>query len=419
MTYSLKNCIISHLKQSQLFAKTIKENPKDEESKNAQLLIRAGFIDKVMAGVYNYLPLGYQVIKKIEQIVREEMERINGQELLMPVLHPKENWQQTNRWDTMSVLFRLKTEGGKELALGPTHEEIVTPLAKKNIFSYKDLPVAVFQIQNKFRNEARSKSGVLRGREFLMKDLYSFHINEEDLNDYYRQVEKAYEKIWQRLDIGAITYKTYATGGDFTKFSHEYQTVCPTGEDTIYLCPACQVAVNKEIYAEQNTCPECGRKDLVEQKAIEVGNIFQLKDKFSQPFHLTFKDRDGQEKIVYMGCYGIGISRLLGTLAEVFNDQHGLMWPSSVAPFAVHLLNLKEDHKAAEKIYQSLIKQGIAVLYDDRLESAGVKLNDADLIGLPHRLIISDKSDPKIEYKKRTSKTSTLMTLPEILAQLS
>lgn len=408
------------MKQSNLFYKTLKQPPKDEEAINAQLLVRAGFVDKVMAGVYNYLPLGLRVLKNIEQIIREEMNAIGGQEILMPVLHPGESWKKTGRWDAMTVLFKLKGAGDKDLVLGPTHEEIVTPLGQKVIFSYKDMPMAVYQIQTKFRNEARSKSGLLRGREFTMKDMYTFDKDENGLDKIYEQAEKAYDKICERLGIGNITYKTYASGGTFSKYSHEYQTVCKTGEDTIFVCEKCKIAVNKELVGRDvarnvsarnvSACPECGNKKLNEKKAIEVGNIFKLKTKFSDAFGLKFVDEDGKEKPVVMGCYGFGPSRAMGTLAEIFNDKYGLIWPASVAPFDVHLINLKNNSSDADKLYNNLVKQNIDVLYDDRLEiSAGEKLAEADLIGIPHRLVISEKTKDKIEYKCRGSKVVKLM----------
>jgi len=401
--------------QSNLFYKTLKQSPKDEEAINAQLLVRAGFVDKVMAGVYNYLPLGLRVLKKIEQIIREEMNAIGGQEILMPVLHPGESWKKTGRWDAMTVLFKLKGAGDKDLVLGPTHEEIVTPLGQKVIFSYKDMPMAVYQIQTKFRNEARSKSGLLRGREFVMKDMYTFNKDEKGLDEIYEQAEKAYDKICNRLGIGDITYKTYASGGTFSKYSHEYQTVCETGEDTIFVCEKCKVAVNKELINELKKCPECGNKKLVEKKAIEIGNIFKLKTKFSDAFGLKFVDEDGKEKPVVMGCYGFGPSRAMGTLAEIFNDKHGLIWPTSVAPYNVHLINLKNNSSDADKLYNNLAKQNIDVLYDDRLEiSPGEKLAEADLIGIPHRLVISEKTKDKIEYKKRGDKKVKLLSKKEI-----
>lgn len=406
------------MKQSRFFYKTLKETPKDEEAINARLLVRGGFVDKLMAGVYNFLPLGLRVLNKIENIIREEMNAVGGQEILMPALHPREIWDKTRRWE-MEVLFRLKGAGDKDLALGPTHEETVTPLVQKKVKSYKDLPVAVYQIQTKFRNEPRSKSGLLRGREFRMKDLYSFHVSEADLDQYYKQVEKAYEKIWQRLGLGALTIKTYASGDVFSKYSHEYQTLCATGEDTIYVCEQCQVAVNKELIQEQAVCPECGNKKLVEHKAIEVGNIFKLQTKFSKAFNFKFKDEQGKEQLVSMGCYGIGPSRIMGTVVEVFHDQRGIIWPMSVAPFQVHLINLKTTNQPADKIYANLVKKGIDVLYDDRLTvSAGEKFTEADLIGIPHRLVISEKTGRQIEYKQRASQTIKLIDEKDIVKML-
>ncbi len=406
------------MKQSQLVGKSIKEIPKDEESLNAQLLIRAGYIDKVTAGVYNYLPLGLKVLNNISQIVREEMNAIGGQEILLPVLSPASLWQKTGRWEGFDVLFKLKGNGNKDFTLNPTHEELVTPLIQKVVFSYKDLPIYVYQIQTKFRNEARAKSGLLRGREFLMKDLYSFHTDENDLNDYYEEVKKAYRKIWTRLEINQTTYETYASGGAFSKYSHEYQTIAPkTGEDTIFTCHKCLVAVNKELIGEQTTCPNCGNKDLQEEKAIEIGNIFKLNTRFSDSFDFTYTAKDGTEKPVFMGCYGIGPSRIMGTLVEVFSDVDGIIWPKSVAPYQIHLVDLTSQ-KLGEKLYQKLNKFW-SVLYDDRIESAGVKFKDSDLIGLPIRVIISDKLGSKMEVKIRQMKKSEVMIETELMKFLN
>lgn len=293
--------------QSELFTKTKREAPKDEEAINAQLLIRAGFVDKLMAGVYTFLPLGFLVLKKIENIIREEMVKIGGQEILMPALQPKANWQKTGRWETLDSLFQLKSRHLQtDYALGPTHEEVVSPLAKKFVFSYKDLPFYVFQIQNKFRDEIRAKSGLLRTREFLMKDLYSFHRDEKDLDKYYEKAIGAYQNIFEKVGLGNLTYLTFASGGSFSKYSHEFQTLTPAGEDTIYICEKCRVAVNEEIIKEQNSCPQCVNKKLKKEKAVEVGNIFKLKTKFSAPFDLKYKDEKGNEKEVIMGCYGVG-----------------------------------------------------------------------------------------------------------------
>ncbi|MFA6416994.1 MAG: aminoacyl--tRNA ligase-related protein [Patescibacteria group bacterium] len=407
------------MKQSQLFTKTIKELPKDEASYNAQALIRAGFVDKSAAGVYSFLPLGWKVINKIRNIICEEMEAIDGQEINMPSLAPKENWQATGRWDTLDVLFKTSGSDEKEYALNPTHEEVVTPLAKKFITSYRELPLAVFQIQNKFRNEKRAKSGLLRGREFLMKDLYSFHADQADLDNYYERAIVAYNNIFRRFGLGEKTYLTYASGGSFSKYSHEFQTLTSAGEDIIYVCDDCQMAINKEIIADQNTCPKCGKANLREDKAVEVGNIFKLGTKYSEPFDLKYQDKDGEKKMVIMGCYGLGLSRALGTIVEICHDDKGIIWPEAVAPFKVHLLSLGENEKA-DKIYNDLQKEGVEVLYDDRDLSAGEKFADADLIGCPYRLVISKKSleNGGLELKRRNEKEVSIIASTEILNKI-
>ena len=410
------------MRQSILFTGTIKETPKEEISINAQLLIRAGFIDKLMAGVYSYLPLGFLVLKKIEEIIRQEMNRIGGQEIFLPALHPKNNWQQTKRWE-YPEMFKLKNREGKEFSLGWTHEEIITPLARKFISSYKDLPVFIYQIQDKFRDELRAKSGLLRGVEFLMKDLYSFHQDEKGLDEYYEKVKGAYLKIFQRCGLKKETFLTLASGGTFSKYSHEFQTVTPAGEDTVYLCQKCRLAINREIIKEENfTCPKCGNKKLEIKKTIEVGNIFKLKDRFSRPFNLVFKDKDGKEKVVFMGCYGIGLGRLMGTIAEVHYDNSGIAWPGEVAPFRVHLISLTGTKKESERLYQDLQKQNVEVLYDDRDDkSAGEKFADADLIGIPLRIVVSGRTLQKncVEIKKRSEQKIRLIKIKEIIKWLT
>lgn len=390
--------------------------PKDEASFNAQALIRAGFVDKLAAGVYSFLPLGWRVVNKIQNIIREEMTAIDGQEINMPSLAPKENWQATGRFETLDVLFKLAGSDDKEYVLNPTHEEVVTPLAKKFIYSYRELPMAVFQIQNKFRNEKRAKSGLLRGREFLMKDLYSFHANQEDLDVYYEKAIIAYQNIFKRFGLGDKTYLTFASGGSFSKYSHEFQTLTEAGEDIIYTCEACKMAVNKEIIDDQDTCPKCGNKDLQEAKAVEAGNIFKLGTKYSEPFDLKYQDSDGDKKTVIMGCYGLGISRALGTIVEVCHDEKGIIWPEEVAPFKIHLLALNENEEA-EKIYTSLTAAGLEVLYDDRDLSAGEKFADADLIGCPYRVVISKKSLAAggAEVKKRAEDGAKTVSLTELV----
>ncbi|MDD5071203.1 MAG: His/Gly/Thr/Pro-type tRNA ligase C-terminal domain-containing protein [Patescibacteria group bacterium] len=407
--------------QSKLFTKTVKELPKDETSFNAKELIRAGFIDKLAAGVYSFLPLGLRVHEKIFRIIREEMNAIGGQEILMPALIPKESWTTTNRWENFDALFKLAGGDKKEYGLGATHEEVVTPLAKKFVFSYKDLPAAVYQIQTKFRNELRPKAGLIRGREFSMKDLYSFHTDEKDLDKFYEIAIESYFKILARCGLGRLTYLTYASGGTFSKYSHEFQTLAKTGEDTIYLCEKCKVAVNKEIIEEQKVCPKCGKKDFREEKAVEVGNIFKLDTRFSRPFGFSYMDEKGKKQDVVMGCYGIGPSRLMGTIVEVCHDEKGIIWPEEIAPFLVHLIEVRSKEakikKEAEKLYEDLEKAGAEVLYDDREDvSAGQKFADADLIGCPYRLVVSEKTLEKdsVEVKRRGEEEVELVKISEI-----
>ncbi len=407
------------MRQSQLFTRTVKELPKDETSYNAQALIRAGFIDKVAAGVYSYLPLGKRVLDKICRVIREEMDAIDGQEILMTSLIPKEYLEATDRWEHFDVLFRLRGGDNKEYALGATHEEIVTPLAKKFILSYKDLPFSVYQIQTKFRNEKRAKAGLMRGREFLMKDMYSFHVDQAGLDAYYEKATGAYHRVFKRLGLGEITYFTYASGGTFSKYSHEFQTLSEAGEDLIYVCEHCRAAINKEIIAEQAACPQCGNKDLVEKKAIEVGNIFKLGTKFSSSFKVVYKNSDGHENAAVMGCYGIGPSRVMGTIVETFHDAKGMIWPESIAPFKIHLLSLGENETAA-RVYNDLLDAGFEVLFDDRELSAGEKFADADLIGCPYRILVSKKTlaAASVEVKKRSEEVSSLVEIKDLIVNL-
>jgi len=408
------------MRYSKLFSKTSKSVPHDADSANARLLAQGGFIHQEVAGVYTFLPKGLKVLRKIEAIIREGMAEVEGHEILMPALTPKAVWQKTDRWDNFDALFRFEGAGSKEYALGATHEEIVTPLAQAYTFSYKDLPYAVFQIQNKFRNEVRAKSGLLRGREFSMKDLYSFHATQEDLNEYYEKVMKVYLKIFEKLGFDpAITYTTYASGGSFTKFSHEYQVTHEVGEDTIHTCEKCKLAVNHEIIDEQNSCPKCDNKDLKERKGIEVGNIFKLGTKFSDAFNFKYTDDSGKQNPVIMGCYGIGPSRVMGSLVEVYNDENGIIWPKQIAPYQVHIVSLGKDEaviKAADKLYEELKKAGVDALYDDRDQGAGAKLADADLIGIPVRLVVSNRTleADGVEWKERNKKDAENVKLTEI-----
>ena len=344
----------------------------------------------------------------------------------MPALTPKEVWETTGRWDNFDILFKLASMDKKEYALGATHEEIVTPLVKPHIFSYRDLPVYVYQIQTKFRNELRAKSGLLRGREFSMKDLYSFHRDEDDLNEYYKTAQKAYFKIFERCGLLDKTFLTFSSGGAFSKYSHEFQTVSEAGEDTIHICEGCKIAVNEEIIGEQSKCPSCGNQNLRSVKAIEVGNIFKLGTRFSTPFNLAYTDENGNKKDVIMGCYGIGPARVMGTIAEIHHDEKGIIWPEAVAPFVAHLIEVRskklEVRSEAEKLYNELQKAGIEVLYDDREDvSAGEKFADADLIGCPYRVVISEKTLSKgcVEIKKRNSEKEELVNISELVNKIS
>jgi prolyl-tRNA synthetase len=407
------------MQQSKLFSKTSKTSEADAKSINHELLVRAGFVDQLMAGVYSYLPLGWRVLDKVSDIVREEMNAVGGQEVSLPAMHPKENWEQTGRWKKMDVLFKTKSQTKTEYALGPTHEEVIVPLAKKHINSYRDLPGYWYQIQVKFRDELRAKAGLLRGREFLMKDLYSFHASSKDLKEYYEKMKHAYLKVFKRCGLDAIV--TEASGGTFSKeYSHEFQIKTPSGEDLIFRC-SCGMTRNKEIVPELKDgapCPECG-KSVEAIKSIEVGNIFDLGKKFSKDFDLKFTDEKGKEQEVIIGCYGIGISRLMGAIVEVHNDDKGIIWPDEVSPFEYHLITLSEEkdaRKKSEKVYEDLQKQGKSVLWDDRDDAtAGEKLADSDLIGIPNRLVISKKTGDKVELKRRGEDDEKLVDLKDVL----
>ena len=387
-------------------------------------MVRAGFIDKLAAGIYTYLPLGVQVFKKIEKIIQEEIETIGGQKVLMPALHPREKWEITGRWQ-VSEMFKLKGRFGKEYGLGWTHEEIITPLAKKNIHSYKDLPCYIYQIQTKMRDEPRAKSGLLRGREFTMKDLYSFHTEQKDLDNYYEKVKKAYFKIFKRCGLGAQTYLTLALGGTFSKYSHEFQTITPAGEDIIYICQKCNLAINKEIKSEFTICPECQGKKFKMVKAIETGNIFKLGTKYSEPFNFKFRAQNGQEKLVVMGCYGIGLDRLIGAIVEIYHDKQGIIWPKEVASHQIHLIQVENSRQvkaSAEKLYKNLKKNNIQVLYDDRKDKTpGEKFAEADLIGIPLRIVISERVLKKnsVELKRRDEKKVKLIKIKNLLQSLN
>jgi len=406
------------MRLSNSFTKTIREVPADEEAANAQLLIRAGFISKVMAGVYNYMPLGYRVLDKVNKIIREEMDSTGASELHMSVLQNKNIWDATGRWDSAKeVMYQFKDDSGKDMGLGWTHEEPLTEAAKRYISSYKDLPKAVYQIQNKFRNEARPKSGLLRGREFLMKDLYSFHTTEESLNEYYEKVAQAYLNVFERS--GIPSKRTLASGGLFSDFSDEFQVPSDVGEDTIYYCDQCDYTVNDEVAEKINlaeNCEKCTGK-MIKGKGIEVGNIFKLGTKFSEALGLMFTDEKGEKKPVIMASYGIGPGRLIGTVVETHNDERGMIWPESIAPYKFHLVKL-DDREEADEVYDALVNAGVEVLYDDRKDnSAGEKFADADLIGCPYRLVVSNKTmeNNQIEVKKRTEKEIKMIEFDKVL----
>lgn len=413
---------------SHLFTKTSKESSADAQSVNADLLTRAGYIHKTMAGVYSFLPLGLRVLRRVEQVVREEMDAIGGQELLLSALAPKETWAKTGRWETLDVLFKSVCGSDSEVALNPTHEEVVSPMAASFVASHKDLPFACYQIQTKFRNEPRAKSGILRGREFLMKDLYSFHKDQADLERFYEIAQKAYLKVFERLGLGDKTYLTYASGGSFSKYSHEYQVLLPNGEDTIYISVEAEkkgqrIAVNKEIYeAGKTTCPVTGGTEFREENASEAGNIFQLGTRFSEPFGLQFTDEKGQRQTAVMGCYGIGVSRLMGIIAEAFSDKSGLVWPKAVAPAQVIVVPIAREktgdgYTRAVELYDRLQKHGVRCLLDDRIDgSTGSRLADADLLGIPLRALISEKSLAAggVEVKDRATGEVKVMPMESV-----
>lgn len=396
------------MRQTHLFTKTRKDAPKDEVSKNAELLIRAGYIYKEMSGVYSLLPLGLRVIKKIENIVREEMDELGAQEVHLTALQEKEKWEKTGRWSDAVVdnWFKTSLKNETQLGLAFTHEEALTALVANYITSYRDLPKSIYQFQTKFRNELRAKSGIMRGREFLMKDLYSFSRTDADHGVFYSEAKDTYSHIFDRLGIGERTYVTFASGGSFAPFSHEFQMVTDAGEDVIYVDEKKKIAVNKEIYTD-DILGTLGLKkeELVEKKSVEVGNIFSLGTKFSEPLELMYTDEDGSKKPVIMGSYGIGIGRVMGAVVEALSDEHGIVWPATIAPFKVHLVALfDKDGKVntyATELYDRLVAQGIEVLYDDRDVRPGEKFADSDLIGIPLRIIVSEKLGTDVEIKVR------------------
>jgi len=410
------------MRQSKLFTKTLKDAPKDEVSKNAQFLIRAGFIHKEMAGVYSLMPLGLRVVNKIRKIVSEEMEQLGSEEIIMSTLQSKEIWEKTDRWDDkkVDVWFKSQLKNGNEVGFGWSHEEPIVEMMKSFLTSYTNFPKFVHQFQNKLRNEVRAKSGIIRCREFVMKDMYAFCATDEQNMDFYNKSIDAYLKVFKRVGLGDITYVTSASGGFFTdKFSHEFQTICESGEDIIYVNKEKNIAVNKEIYNKETLEKmDMRMEDFEEKKAAEVGNIFNFGTGKCEQMALYFNDKDGIKKPVYLSSYGIGITRLMGVLVEVYNDEKGMIWPESVAPFQVHLISLCKDGdaKKADEIYENLVKKGIEVLYDDRNTRAGEKFADSDLIGIPKRIVVSTKTLEKnsVEVKMRNEEKSELVEIEKL-----
>jgi len=414
------------MRYSKLFSKTIKDFPKDEVSLNAQLLIKAGYIYKEMAGVYAYLPLGLKVLEKIKQIVREEMDAVGGHEIIMTALQRKELWEKTDRWsdEKVDVWFKSQLKNGTEVGFGWSHEEPISEMMKNYINSYKDLPVYVYQFQTKLRNELRAKSGIMRGREFVMKDMYSYTTSEEEHKKFYDATIEAYLNVFKRVGLGEVTFLTFASGGAFTQFSHEFQTISDAGEDTVYLHKEKKIAINEEVLTEE-VINQLGvkREELEQVKTAEVGNIFSFGATKSNQLDLNYVDENNESKPVILGSYGIGITRLMGVLVERFADEKGIIWPESVAPFKVHLvgLNLEDEtiKAKANAIYEVLNKMGVEVLFDDRTDAmAGEKFADSDLIGIPYRVVVSKRTGEGVELKKRNEKESKNISVEELIELL-
>lgn len=420
MTFVLHCCNIVLMKQSQLFTKTRREAPKDEVSKNAQLLIRAGFIHKEMAGVYSFLPLGLKVIENIKQIIREELNKVGGQEIKMTALQKREIWEPSNRWndETVDDWFKTKLKNNTELGLAFTHEEPLTNIMKNFISSYKDLPLYAYQFQTKFRNELRAKSGIMRGREFIMKDFYDFSLDKKQHDDFYEEMKVVYQNIFTRVGLGEQTFLTISSGGSFSKYSYEFQTITDAGEDIILLNKEKNISINKNDF-KREVLSDFGidkNTDFEEFKSAEVGDIYTLGDKFSKALDLKYKDENGEEQFVYMGSYGIGVPRLMGVAVEVFSDEMGLVWPESIAPFQVHIINIGQN-KDAEELYNKLVLKGVEVLLDDRDIRPGEKLADADLIGIPTRIVVSSKTKELggAEVKKRIETQEKIISVDSII----
>ncbi len=413
------------MRLTQLFTKTSKTAPSDEVARNAQLLIRAGYVYKEMAGAYAYLPLGLRVVEKIKQIVREEMDAVDSNELIMASLQRKDIWEKTGRWsdDVVDIWFKTKLQDKPEVGLGWSHEEPIVEMMKQYVQSYKDLPVSLYQFQTKMRNEKRAKSGIMRGREFVMKDMYSFHASAEDLDAYYNRTIEAYKRVYDRLGIGDDTYVTFASGGAFTKFSHEFQTICDAGEDVIYLHRGKNIAINEEVIDDAVQELGIAREELEAVKTAEVGNIFNFGTQKTDEMGLYYTDADGKQKSLYIGSYGIGVTRVMGVIVEKMSDEKGIVWPEAVAPYKVYLVSIGEKGKnEADKLYDELTSKGIEVLYDDRDERPGAKFADSELMGIPHRVTVSDRlldQGETYEYTLRKTGETVALTHPELLAKLS
>lgn len=418
----LINLFYKNMKQSNLFYKTKKQAPKDAEIISHKLLLRGDFIEQEAAGVYSFLPLGWRVHRKIEQIIREEMNAIGGQEIFLSVIQPKSLWQETDRWDKFDPpLFKFKDRHKKDYALGPTHEEMITDIVRKRVESYKDLPFYLYQIQNKFRNEIRPTGGLLRVREFIMKDLYSFHTDEKDLFAYYKKVEKAYFKIFKRCGLKVILMEA-ESGTIGGSMSHEFAIVAKSGESKIFLCPGCGWAISDEKIGKDKKCKKC-KTNLKKIECIEGSHSFNLGIKYSKAMGALFVDKDGKKKPIVMGCYGLGLGRLMAAIIEVYHDEKGIIWPKEVAPFDVHLIALENNNRVktqADRIYNDLQKRGLEVLYDDRNETAGIKLVESDLVGIPLRVVVSEKTLQKqsIEVKRRDEKEAKLIKVKSYVQKI-
>ncbi|KKW05584.1 MAG: hypothetical protein UY40_C0014G0006 [candidate division CPR1 bacterium GW2011_GWC1_49_13] len=413
------------MRYSHFLGQTLREVPKDAEIASHQLLVKGGFVDQLMTGSWTLLPLGWRVITKINDIIREELDKTGAQEMLMPLMHPKEVWNRTGRWDdpgVREIMYQFKDKRGREFGLSFTHEEIVMDLLGKHTSSYKDFPIKVYHFSTKFRNEPRPRGGVLRSREFMMKDLYSAHVTEEDMYEYYWQIKDAYLRAFKRMGLDSKVVE--AGGGVFTKnYTHEFQVVSPAGEDTIFYCDKCDFAQNKEIYQGKagDKCPKCKKGKVAEASAIEVGNIFPLGQKYAKAMNVSFADKDGKKKYPWFASYGIGPARVMATVVEAHHDERGIVWPTELTPYDVYLLHLPGGEEAAEKIYEAMEKAGLEVLFDDREEPAGVKLKDADLIGVPVRVVVSQKSLAAggVEVARRDNGKSTVGPVGKLAEEIS